>query len=577
MQLTPQEYFEKIRELRNPEEIKALCQELRDYLYPDKDNKNKNKATPYNKLINTLTNEELIEGENAFIYTKQDGSLWKRHLHFKYVGLSSEEWSEINRKTIVLDRLEDCQKINVASYLETTIKLSQSDDYNELAVGLVAASGRRPYEIWVQGQFTILDQLPDYLKPGYFVNFKGQLKKRDSDISEDEKTEYRIGLLVPAQFFLGAFNRLRKSTRVLELKTEVKKLVKQGLSETDIEKKISDSVTPQMRRVIQNNFIDLPKRQGDKDINNKSLRAAYTRLITDRDCPKNIVSVLWASRSVGHFIDNQKPDDSQLSHLVTTLGYLGYYADTDVPFVTLPEKKKVEKAMQVRVTSEDFGFIKDLQDKWELPNQQTVVTQLIKKADEVEHLKRQIMDAQAQINDLQKQLEEKSTMEAQPQIQAIDKNLLREMMVEILTELQPTTPQSQPSTSTATATATPSPTPTIRKPKPELDYESMGNDELKKLRSDGAVDEKIRRAFLAITDFNDAQPSNATRWAITNQSLRQVSGCNGQKVREWMEHNQGSVNDHNNKYQFKFITTELGQSMCLQNKGKGDITQVIHW
>jgi hypothetical protein len=28
----------------------------------------------------------------------------------------------------------------------------------------------------------------------------------------------------------------------------------------------------------------------------------------------------------------------------------------------------------------------------------------------------------------------------------------------------------------------------------------MGNDELKKLRSDGAVDEKIRRAFVAITD-----------------------------------------------------------------------------
>lgn len=38
-------------------------------------------------------------------------------------------------------------------------------------------------------------------------------------------------------------------------------------------------------------------------VNNKSLRAAYVRLITYRDCSQNIADFLWASHSVGHFND----------------------------------------------------------------------------------------------------------------------------------------------------------------------------------------------------------------------------------------------------------------------------------
>jgi hypothetical protein len=56
-------------------------------------------------------------------------------------------------------------------------------------------------------------------------------------------------------------------------------------------------------------------------------------------------------------------------------------------------------------------------------------------------------------------------------------------------------------------------------------------------------------------------------WAVTNQVLRQVSGCNGQLVRDWMELHHGAVDDHNAKY-------GLGQ---YHNKGKGDIASVINW
>jgi hypothetical protein len=91
----------------------------------------------------------------------------------------------------------------------------------------------------------------------------------------------------------------------------------------------------------------LPARFGETELNNKALRAVYVRLITDRDCPKNIADLLWASRSVGHFVDTQKPDDNQLRHLVTTLGYYDYYTDGTVPFAPTPEKPNREKVKQL--------------------------------------------------------------------------------------------------------------------------------------------------------------------------------------------------------------------------------------
>jgi Telomere resolvase len=572
--LSPQEYFNKIKDLRDPEAIEALCLQLADQLYPDPNNKNKNKATPYNKLIKTIPNEELVEGVNAFIYTKTDGTLWKRHLHFKYVGLTRKEWGIINDKTVVLDKLENRRQIDVTKYLEATCKLLLSDEYNELSVGLVAASGRRPYEIWVQGKFAITKELPEFLKHGYFVTFSGQLKKRDYDLPEDEKARYRIGVLVPAEIFTHAFNKLRKSPRALELRKRQLAMVKAGASETEIEKTLSDSVTPQMKRIIRNEFADcLPVREGDKEVNNRSLRAAYTRLITDRDCPKSMVDLLWASRAVGHFIDNEKPDDRQLRDLVTTLGYYDYYADTEVPFVSAPQKSEREKATSVRVLASDYEVIKELQKKWNLPNQQAVVQQLIQSIEEVEKLKQQLLEAQSQVTQLQNEKEElmnlpqpketetQATQPAAEDLQVMIKRMVAEALTEALSQSTSNPEQSTPAT-----------TPIQRQPKakpeqPEKDWESVPSEELRASKHRGAAEEKIRRSFLAITSYNDAQPSNETRWAINNQGLRQLSGCNGMLVATWMENHKIAIDDHNTKY-------GLGQ---YHNKGKGDISQAIKW
>jgi hypothetical protein len=559
--------FEATKELSSFEEIKPHCEAFNEYA-----NNAYNRKTlgtllsryGFNKKFRTI---ELVQGKNADSVPKYDGEGNVKGYELKHYvliccGLTKDEWKERNETTRVTDRVtsEDSegfkgQEVEPEAYIEVTEKLLGSSNPHELAVGLIAATGRRPHEILARGKFTPIEG------EEYKVKFEGQGKKRG------EMPVITISTIFPSGYLIKCLAKLRQDVSIKSLIKEVSSESPDDLAlqNRNIENRRGNS----LRRVVQEFFGGRDDKEPllnfrlDQDQNDcKALRAAYGALVTDRDCKGSVgAKIYFYGLMLGHITPEEKTTDKDLMKLATSIGYADYYVTKPVPFPQISVKAKVEKAMQVRVTSEDFGFIKDLQDKWELPNQQSVVTQLVKKADEVEHLKRQIMEAQAQINDLQKQLEEKSTMEAQPQIQGIDKNLLREMMIEILAELQPTTPQIQ----SPTVTPSPSPTPSTRKPKLELDYESMGNDELKKLRSDGAVDEKIRRAFVAITDFNDAQPSNATRWAITNQSLRQVSGCNGQKVREWMERYQVSVNDHNAKY-------GLGQ---YDNKGKGDITETI--
>jgi len=525
--MTPQEYFDRIKDLHNPDEIKTVCEALTTHLFneTDKPKTRLNKLSAYNKLINTIPNESLTEGENAYIQTRKDSSLWKRHLHFKFTGIADTNFNGkdgINTKTVVLDRLENQQEIPVNDYLETTVKLLQSSDPHELAIGLIAASGRRPIEILARGSFTLETKLPSYLKPGYFVQFKGQVKKREYEVAEDERTEYRIGLLVPAKSFLLAFERFKAMPETKELLELDKTENAKGTNPEEINAIIENRRGNSLRRVVLRNFTSLPKRQTDKELNPKALRAVYVNLITKRDCPKSTNRLLWASRAIGHFVDSAKVSDSDLMHLVTTLGYSDYYVDKEVPYIpeiifksTEPKEtvtiktvekseetvtaKTVEKSEEtdmrkerksVSVDGEAFVRIKELQTEWGLENQQSVINKLL-----------EILD---------KQSERKAK-------------------------------------------------------KPERNLEDIDSESLKKLRGEDAVNEKIRRAFEAITAYNDL--TTEKRWCVNNQALRQISGCNGQAVSVWMKEHQTSIDDHNQKY-------NLGQ---YDNKGRGDITEVIKW
>jgi hypothetical protein len=606
--MSPQEYFEKIKTLRDPEKIKAVCEELTKDLVneTDKPKTRANKLTPYNKVINIIPNEELIEDENAYIQTRADGSYWKRHLHFKFTGIATTNWNGqggINNKTIVIDRLENQKPVDAIKYLEITSRLLLSENPHELAVGLIAASGRRPIEILTRGSFALAQKLPDYLKPGYFVQFKGQAKKREYDVPEDERTEYRIGVLVPAKFFLEAFKRFRKMPETQELLDFAKTEAAKGTDPEEINKSINNRRGNSLRRVVIAEFgAFISKRHGEDELNSKALRAVYVRLITDRDCPKNINPLLWASRAVGHFVDTTKVSDRDLSHLVTTLGYSDYYADTEIPFMEAPAKPKpkVEKMMQVRVSTEDYEAIKHLQAEWKLLNQQTVVKQLLEMAirfkdyekdmNEAHNKITHLIDENTTLQNTIKELETMQPVSLENLDQIVEEKLnivlpgfleqfadkiTAQISAQITAQITAQIASARVTTDTPGTTATPDTTETlttnlanttaattdtttqhieVKQPKakaekPARDLEGLSWTDLKALRGQDAVNEKIQRAFNEITKYNDYKATEDTqRWAITNQALRQVSGCNGQAVADWMVHHAESISTHNNKH-----------------------------
>jgi hypothetical protein len=87
------------------------------------------------------------------------------------------------------------------------------------------------------------------------------------------------------------------------------------------------------------------------------------------------------------------------------------------------------------------------------------------------------------------------------------------------------------------------------------------------MKTAGAVEEKIYRAFRAIANYNDNAPSNDDRWYIGSVTLSSVSGCNRQAVGDWVKTHQLTVDDHNNKY-------GLGQYHNKRHKGV-EVTDLV--
>lgn len=550
--LSPQEYFAKIKPLRSPEKIQALCESLTSELFKptDKPKTRVNKLTAYNKLVKSIPDSELIEGKNAYIQTKQDGSLWKRHLHFKFTGLADTNWNGedgINTKQVVTDRLKNRKPVNPVEYIDTAKRLLASDDAHELAVGLIAASGRRPTEILARGEFDLDTDLdPDTLP---YLRFRGQLKKRG------EAPEYRIRCLVPAQAFIEAFERFRKMPESIELQEFIKNKSKKGTSDEDINKAIDSRRNGSVNPVVKKYFKFLKTREGETTVNCTTLRAVYVRLITDRDCPKNVSDLLWASQAIGHFVGGDKPNDADLKHLVTTLGYYDYYTDGEIPKLEPTEAKvktSTQKIRQVRAYESDYEQIKELQTDWKLPTQQDVIKKLLELAMQAKNLNEKLVETQSKLSEIQAQPVNESLEELVKRL--VDERLNEKLASQTLSQ----TPTTQPDTQ-------PQPEP----PQPTKDWESVPSDELRKSKLSGVADEKIRRSFVAITKYNDYTAKDTNdKWAVNNRALRQLSGAHGDLVKNWMERHQIPIDDHNAKH---------GLNQYHNKRHKEAITNVISW
>jgi hypothetical protein len=458
-------------------------------------------------------------------------------------GLDRDDWKERNQTTRVIDRIGNDQEIDPDAYLEVTGQLLESADPHELAIGLIAATGRRPHEILARAKFTSIEG------EAYQVQFEGQGKKRG------DKPVFPIATLYPAEYVIKCLARLRRESSTKALLKEVANEFPNDLAAQN--QAIDSRRNGSLNRVVRSYFGDkgdktpvLAFRHGEEQDNCKALRAAYGALATERDCQRSVGSkMLHYARLLGHFV-KENPTDRELQAVATSLGYADYFTFKPVPFPTAPEKEKVA---QVRVTDEDFEAIKRLQKDWEVPNQQSVVTRLIESQQKVAELGKQLLEAKAQINQLQKEKEKMSQVETQQvivsksELEAMIGRMIEDKLQQALSNL-PVTQTQQVSQASQSKPTTQVPA----KPQEVIDWAGMSNTDLWSTKVKGASDEKIRRSYEAIALYNDTVATGDNdRLAITNQALRELSGVNGLVVGDWIKVHADEVISHNSKYEMQ--------------------------
>jgi hypothetical protein len=243
-----------------------------------------------------------------------------------------------------------------------------------------------------------------------------------------------------------------------------------------------------------------------------------------------------------------------------------------------------ERTLTVRTLESDYEAIKKLQVDLDLPNQQSLISHLVESylnrldtVKKVQSLENENAQLKTQVNQLQ---EDKTKMEVtQSKLLELQtenvklKEQINQLQNKNQTDVQPTPPTPQPisldskdvksyidraielAVSEKLASMNISTTQPVReviqpvRQVKEVDLTGLTNAELWGEKRKGAPDEKIRRSFLAICNYNDTLATGDNdRLAVTNLALSQLSGANRGVIGEWVAKHRDEVISHNAKY-----------------------------
>jgi len=180
---------------------------------------------------------------------------------------------------------------NTSGYIDMAKKLMLSKkSYIRVAIGLCAATGRRPSEILITAKVKKTGE--------YSAVFSGQLKTKDSELSQDN---YDIPLLCPADDVINALARLRSKRDFSGLPVSPDKTLAQVVNRRTA-KAQSECV-----KTYFNTFIDNPHAY--------NLRAIYAMLCSEKHKPSDMTQQAYIASILGH-----SENDS-----TTAASYLDFY------------------------------------------------------------------------------------------------------------------------------------------------------------------------------------------------------------------------------------------------------------
>ena len=143
------ELFEATKNLTSFEEMQPYCDDFNSWIKENTTYSQKSLGTVLSRagLYKKFKSLKLEQEVNAVPVPKldKDGNQVAtelKHYVLTQCGLKKEDWTDRNTTTRATDRLSNGNEIDPEQYLEVVGKLLSSDDPHELAVGLIAATGR---------------------------------------------------------------------------------------------------------------------------------------------------------------------------------------------------------------------------------------------------------------------------------------------------------------------------------------------------------------------------------------------------------------------------------------------------
>ncbi|NEO34447.1 MAG: hypothetical protein F6K36_29420 [Symploca sp. SIO3C6] len=455
------------------------------------------------------TKEGIVQQHFALLYMKYD-----HEFHEERKQPIEDKKNEQRRNLFPIKHLD--------KYQQTIEQLLDSWDYRELAVGLIAATGRRISEILSTANFTQIGQ--------FEADFEGQLK------AKGEERKYSAFTLIESARVIDGVLRLRRMGEIKEMKHW-------NLAEIDSGK--NSTVNSQVKKHF-GELIEPP--HGEKELSSKNLRAAYAAIAIYLFCPSNHSESLFIKERLGHASDATASnyEDYQVVDANGSPLIRGAWVDKTGEKMRKPKQVMTNTRMRMTVAAKEV--IED-QEFLPYPDQLSRVEELIRLAK------------------IGKQFEEGKLVNEVVKVVEVEKPVEIPKEVDRAGEKSSQTPQEVRQVIKDEATTTT--TEQVEEVKSVGRFEEMGNEELRGCQAPGSALEKIRRSVRAIKAFNEIQPEKKARWAINVSTLEQLSGCHSKAVREYLDSDEGrlQVHDYNAMHEFGF----------QQNRGKGSIKGVVTW
>ena len=522
-------FLAKLGACENQEEIERCCQEEKADFEKAFESLNTRAAymTQYRNAIKEWQQHIELTDLNSYPHPIKTGIV-RQHYALFYMNYTREMHDERMQPT---KEKKDEQRRNltpincVDKYLETVEKLLISYDYRELAVGLIAATGRRISEILSTASFTQLGQ--------FEVGFEGQLK------AKGQTGEYPAFTIVESALVVDGLLKLRRMAEIKEMKHW-------NLAEIDSGKNNT------VNRYVKQHFAELIEPpHGEKELSSKNLRAAYAAIAIYLFCPGNHSESLFIKERLGHTSDATASnyEDYQVVDINGKQLFRGVWVERINEEMGKP--MLVETNARLRMTLAAKKVINDPEFLL-YPDQVSRIEELIRLArigkeyeegklvkEVVKVVERPVEVIKEVVKEVEKIIEKpiEVTKEARRELEKVEQ--VEE--VKPVAEVKPTTTR----------------------------FEEMTNEELRGCQAPGSALEKIRRSVRAIKAYNEQQAEKKAQWSINVSTLEDLSGCHSKAVREYLDSDEGrlQVTDYNLEKGFGF----------QHNRGKGSIKEVLAW